>query len=102
MINQTTKKLKQIIEGKTDVIIPTFKLITFADLKKHMFFFNFLSSAINVENFKTVSVEPVGTILKDHLPQLNNILKKLYHQTLIPTMSVVRINGADMVLSSIP
>lgn len=56
MTNQTIEKLKLIIEGKTDVIVPTFKLITFADLKKHMFSYTFLSSAINVDSFNTVSV----------------------------------------------
>ena len=67
--------LRAIIGGKKGVMIPTFKLFTFADLKKHVFSYQFLSTAVNVKDYKEISLEKANVVLKDQLPQLNKIFK---------------------------
>ena len=82
-------------------MLPSFKLLTFADLKKHMFSYQFLSVASNVKDYKTLSVEPVATSLKDSLPQLNQVFKTITHRNAIPSLFVMRQQGQDIIESSL-
>jgi hypothetical protein len=101
LYDQTIENLKAVMDGKEGVIIPTFKLLTFADLKKHMFSYQFLSASINVKDYKTISIEQANVVLKDSLPQLNKIFKEVTHRDLIPTLFVMRVKGNDLIESSI-
>lgn len=93
--------MKRIAEGKEDVVLPAFKLLTFADLKKHMFSRQFLSVAAKVSDYKTLSVEPVAVALKDSIAHLNKIVKSVVHRPTVPSMFVMKQQGSELVESSL-
>jgi len=82
-------------------VLPSFKLLTFADLKKHMFSYQFLSVSANVKDYKTLSVESAAVVLKDSLAQLNKVFKAITHRETIPSLFMIKQNGEELSESSL-
>ena len=101
LLDGVISKLRLLIDGQEDLVLPSFKLLTFADLKKHMFSYQFLSVASNVKDHKTLAVDPAAAVLKDSLPQLNLVFKNVTHRGIVPTLFVMKQIGNDLVESSL-
>lgn len=93
--------LRSIIDGKLGVIVPTFKLFTFADLKKHIFWHLFLSTSLNVKGHRELALEQANVVFKEQLPQINKVFKEVLRADNLSTFFVVKIKAGVFSLSSV-
>ena len=59
--------MKELVDGKQIEWISEIKLLIFGDFKKHTFKYQFLSTAIPLENVIIKTVESVSTALPNQL-----------------------------------
>lgn len=60
LIEKDIQSIKDYIEGKSNTFNPQIKLLTFADLKKYLYSFYFLSASVGIKGYETLSIEPLS------------------------------------------
>ena len=71
-------------------------MIIFGDFKKHTFKYHFLSVANPVENYEVKNIGIVCEEMKDHLPKLNQFLKKYTIDLKQPPPQLVVLRNFEM------
>lgn len=93
--------LRSILDGKPGVVVPTFKMFTFADLKKHIFWHLFLSASVGVSGHKELALEQANVVFKDQLKELNKVFKEVIRADQLSTFFVVKVKEGHFTLSSV-
>lgn len=75
MVLKQRENIKALVGGAMLPTITELFLLTFGDLKKHTFMYQFYSTAIPVQNYTILNRKTAAEAFSNEIPELNNYLR---------------------------